>query len=301
MVCISNVGNKYIGAIETAYGTSPTPFTAVDLGHIQKITVKEEDNTEKLTSLNAGHLNAMFEDGLYWANVTIETKVSKASLPVLLKLALGARDDAVDYTVTSDPTIQSLSLKFFYQGTKIGLLNGLVVKDFDISASKDESISMTLNCIAKKMSKVTETLSVTTNTGTPMSWLDTSITIGEVPSVLNSFNLSGNWNVTDNEGRGIEAVGAGSRRLITTVLRHRLDINGSYEVEVNDTQEFGYTEDRADEAITVTMSRGTDNSHIFTLANTRSFARSMDMTMDTTKKAISYDYEALDVTVVGDL
>ncbi|MBW6469611.1 MAG: hypothetical protein K0A90_00135 [Methanosarcinaceae archaeon] len=243
----------------------------------------------------------MFEDGLYWANVTIETKVSKASLPVLLKLALGARDDAVDYTVTSDPTIQSLSLKFFYQGTKIGLLNGLVVKDFDISASKDESISMTLNCIAKKMSKVTETLSVTTNTGTPMSWLDTSITIGEVPSVLNSFNLSGNWNVTDNEGRGIEAVGAGSRRLITTVLRHRLDINGSYEVEVNDTQEFGYTEDRADEAITVTMSRGTDNSHIFTLANTRSFARSMDMTMDTTKKAISYDYEALDVTVVGDL
>jgi hypothetical protein len=41
--------------------------------------------------------------------------------------------------------------------------------------------------------------------------------------VLNNFNMSGNWNITDDEGRGIEAVAAGDRRLIQTVLKHRFE------------------------------------------------------------------------------
>ena len=301
MTCISNVGNKYIVASETVYGTTPAPFTSIDWGQIQKITVTEEENTEKLTSLNAGHLSALFEDGLYWASVSIETRVSKAALPELLEFALGGRADDTDYTITSSPDSNSVSLKFFYQGTKIGLINGMVCKDFEITAAKDETVIMTLNCIAMKLSKATETLSVSTNTDTPFSWLDTEITIGGTAYVLNNFSMTGNWNVTDNEGRGIESVEAGSRRLITCVLQHRLDLSGSYEAEVSDTQEFGYTDDRADEAVVVTLSRGTDNEHVFTMSNTRSFSRTSDMSMDNSKKVISYDYEALDVGVAGDL
>jgi hypothetical protein len=301
MVCISNVGNKYIAATESVYGTTPAPFTAIDLGHIQKITVNEEDNPEKMSSLNSGHLAAVFEDGLYFANVSIETHVSKASLPVLLKLALGARTDATDYTVTSTPVSNSISLKFFYQTTKCGLLNGIVVKDFEISASKGETVTMTLNCIAMKLSKTTETLTVTTNVDAKMTWLDCKMTIGAVAAVLNNFTISGNWNVTDDEGRGIEAMTAGSRRLINCVLQHRLDISGSYESEVNDTQEFGYTEERSDAALVFTISRGSDNEHVFTMTKSRSFSRSIDMSTDSSKKVISYDFEAIDLGVTGDL
>lgn len=301
MVCISNVGNKYIAAFETQYGTTPTPFTSVDLGHIQKISLNEEENMEKMSSLNSGHLSAVFEDGLYWCNVSIETQVSKASLPNLLKFALGTRNDATDYTITSDPALVSMSLKFFYQTTKIGLVNGLAVKDWEISSAKGEMVTMTLNCIAKKLSKATETIVPATNTDAKFSFMDVSATIGGTAYVLNTINISGNWNVTDDEGRGIEAVGAGERRLLQTVLRHRLDISGSYESEVADTQEFGYVESRTNQAIVVTISRDTDNAHVFTLANTRSNKRSQEMSTDNKKKVISYDFEALDLGVTGDL
>lgn len=289
-------------AEESSFGETPTPFTPVDFGHIQKITIAEEESTEKMSSLNSGHLSAIFEDGLYWVNLTIETKLSKASLPNLLKFTLGKyEDDGTDYTVSSDPVSNSNSLKVNYLSDKIGLINGIVCKDFEITASKGESVTMTINCIAKKLSKATETLTVSTNVDKMFSWLDTSISVGAVPYVLNSFSLSGNWNVTDDEGRGIEAVAAGERRLIQCVLKHRLDLNGSYESEVNDSQEFGYTEDRTDEEIIVTLSRGTDNAHVFTMPKTRSFSREYDHSMDNSKKVISYDYEALDVSVVGDL
>ena len=64
MVCISNIGNKYVIANESSYGVTPAPFTAVDWGHVQKITINEEESTEKLSSLNSGHLSALFVDGL---------------------------------------------------------------------------------------------------------------------------------------------------------------------------------------------------------------------------------------------
>lgn len=302
MVCISNVNNKYQVAEESSYGVTPSPFTAKDWGHIQKITIQEEESATKESSLNSGHLAAVFEDGLYWANVSIETKLSKASLPNLLKFVCGVySDDSTDYTIATSNVSNSVSMKVTYLSTNVGLLNGLVCKDWEITAAKGETISMKINCVAKKLSKSVETLTVTTNTDTKFSWLDTAITVGGVAYVLNNFSLQGNWNVTDDEGRGIESVGAGERRLIQCVLQHRLDLSGSYEAEVNDNQEFGYTEERSNEAIVVTLSRGTDNAHVFTMSDTRSFSRSQDISIDNSKKVMSFDYEALDVAVTGDL
>lgn len=302
MTCLSNVGNKYIAAEETTYGETPAPFTSVDLGHINNITITEEENLEKFGGLNSGHLSAMFEDGLYWANVSIESHVTKASLPNVLKFCLGSySDDSTDYTVTTTNASNSLSLKVNYTTTKIGLINGLVCKDFEISASKGEMVAVTMNCVAKLLSVDTATLTVSTNTDDKLTWLDLSATIGGSAYVLESFSLTGNWNVTDDEGRGMEAVSAGERRLIQCVLQHKLDLSGSYEAEVTDGQEFGYTETRSDEAIVVTLSRGTDNAHVFTMAKTRSSSREYDHSDDNSKKIVSYDYEAIDVSVTGDL
>jgi len=302
MVVISNVNNKYIAAKETVYGTTPGTFTSVDFGHIQKITISEEENMEKVASVNSGHLYALFEDGLYWANVSIDTLVSKASLPILLEACMGKKVETTDYTITTDPTNDdSYSIKVTYSTADIALINGFGIKDWEITAAKGDKVALTMNGIARKVSNVTEVIAPTTNTDELFKDLDASVTIGGNSFVLNSFSISSNWNVTDDEGRGIESVSAGDRRLITTIIRHRLDVSGSYEAEVSDSAEFGYTEERSDEAIIFTLNRGTDNEHTFTMTKTRSVSRSMDSTIENSKKVISYDYEAIDVGAVGDL
>lgn len=273
----------------------------MNLGHIQKIGISEQENIEKLSSMNSGHLSALIEDGLYWANVSIETKLTKASMPVILKMCMGTVAEATDYTATSSLVRNSYSLKVSYLANKVALINGLVVKDFQITAAKGEMLAITMNCIAAKVTKSTEELSVSTNIDKPFSWLDCKATIGGNAHVLNSFNISGNWNITDDEGRGIEAVASGSRRLINNVIKHRFDVNGSYEAEVSDNLEFGYADERVDEAIVFTVERGTDNEHVFTLSKTRSNAKNYEATIENSKRIVSCDFEALDLGVTGDL
>lgn len=302
MVTISNVNNKYIAAKETAYGDIPAPFTSVDFGHIQSVTLSEEENMTKERGINSGHTAALFEDGLYWVNTTIKTLVTKASLPALLELCMGKKVESTDYTITSDNEVSnSYSFKIKHTTTKIVLINGFDIKDFIIEGAKGETVSVTLNGISKKATTPTETLVVTKNTDAIFKDLDMTVTIGGNSFVLNNFTINGNWNVTDDEGRGIESVSAGERRLIQRVIKHGFDVSGSYEAEVDDNGEFGYTETRTDEEIIFTLARGTDNEHVFTMSNTRSGGRDMERNNDNTKVIVSYDYEALDVGVVGDL
>ena len=303
MVTISNINNKYLCALEETYGTTPSPFTSVDWGHIQTISISEDDNVEKNRGINSGHTASTFEDGLYNCNVSITTRITKSSLPALMEMCLGDKtDDGTDYTVVSDNTKSiSYSLKTAYTTGKIALINGLSVKDFDLSGAKGDMISLTINCIAKKASVATEALSIVTNTSEIFKDLDMSVTIGGDNFILNNFNIAGNWNVTDDEGRGIEAVSATERRLIQRVIKHGFDVSGSYEAEIDDNGEMGYTEERSNKAIVLTISRGADNEHVFTMANTRSSGRGNELSTENSKRIMSYDYEALDVGLVGDL
>ena len=300
MVCISNVNNKYEAGVEASYGVEAVAFD-LDLGQVQTITIGEEENTEKLASINGGHTYNIFEDGLYWAPVSIETLVTKASLPILLKATLGSVVETTEYAATTTTDFTSYSLNASYSVDQIAKLKGFVVKDFDISGAKGESVAITLNGTARVAVIAAGTVTVTKNTDKIFKDLDMSVLIGGNASVLNSFNIAGNWNVTDDEGRGIEAVVAGERRLLTCFTKHVLDLNGSYEAEVSNDLEFGYIEERTNEEIVFTISRGTDNEHVFTMSDTRSFNRELNLSTDNTKRVVSYDYEALDVSVVGDL
>lgn len=220
-------------------------------------------------------------------------------------MCFGGRTDAIDYTITSsNTTIISYSIKVSLTDPTTGdvaLINGFTVKDFEINVAKGETVSVTMNGIAREVTKSTESISPTKNTDAIFKDLDTSITVAGNSHVLNTFTISGNWNVTDDEGRGIESVSAGDRRLIARVIKHGFDVSGSYEAEVSDNSEFGYTESRTDEAIVVTITRGTDNTHVFTMSNTRSFGRDLELTNENSKRIISYDYETLDCGVTGDL
>ena len=302
MVCISNVNNKYEIAKETTFGVLPDPFTQLDLGQIQTINISEEENMEKLTSINGGHTANLFEDGLYFANVSIDGNCTKASLPTILESAMGGySSDGTDYTVVSSTDYKSYSLRVNWETTQRLVIRGLTVKDFTFDVAKDGSVSYSLNCLAQIVVKEAGTVTATANTDKIFKDLDTSVTIGGNSFVLNSFSLSGNWNVTDNEGRGIEAVSATERRLLKCFVKHTFDVSGSYEAEVDTDLEMGYADERTDEAIVVTFSRGADNVHVFTMANTRSGGRTLDLSTDNSKKVISYDFEALDVGMTGDL
>ncbi len=301
MVSISNVKNKYLAADETVYGETPGTFTSVNLGQIQTVTVSEEENLEKLGSINGGHTYNTFEDGLYLANVSIETRPTKASLPILLEMCLGTRADSTDYTITSSDELNSKSIKVGWTADKILLINGFTIKDFSINMNKGDIVSFTLNGLAKKVSQVTETITATPNTETIFKDLDLSATVGGNAVVLNSLTLNGSWNVSDDEGRGIESVAAPDRRLITTVIKHAFDVNGSYEAEVDNNLEAGYVAERSNEAIVITMSRGTDNEHVFTLSSTRGSSRELGLSQDNSKRVMSYDFEALDLGITGDL
>jgi len=300
MVAISNVANKYEAGKEASFGTEALSFNA-DFGHIQEVNISEEENMEKLSSINGGHTYNLFEDGLYWANISITLLATKSSLPTLLEMMLGTKTETTDYSVVSSLTNHSYSLNTSYTADRICKILGFSVKDWEISANKGDKLSITLNGIAQKVTTPVGTISKAANTSKVFTDLDAFVTVGGTQTVLNSFTINGNWNVTDDEGRGIEEVTAANRRLLTTFIKHTLDLSGSYEAEVDNNLEFGYVAERTDEAIVFTISRGDDNEHVFTMTNTRSNGRELGLSMDNSKRVVGYDYEALDLSVAGDL
>ena len=171
-----------------------------------------------------------------------------------------------------------------------------------MEAASDGNVSLTLTCVAKEVEvPVTGTLSTSAPTSSIFKGLDCSVTIGGNAIVANTFNIDASWNIDDNEGRGIESVSSGERRLIQRVTKHRLDVNGSIEAQVDDNIDFGYEDERSNEAIVFTLSRGTDNEHVFTFSTTRSTTKEIESNIDNSLRVISIDYEAFDVAVTGDL
>ena len=294
------MANKYQLGKETTYGTEATTLS-LDWGHITAINITEEENSEKLSSINGGHTGQIFEDGLYWANVSISILATKASLPSILEACLGSRTDATDYTIASSLDELSYSIKASHTNTNIVTILGWSVKDFEISVARGEKFAVTMNGIARKVTGSAGSITSTANTDKVFTDLDCKVTVGGNATVLNNFSISGNWNVTDDEGRGIEAMASADRRLINCVVKHTLDISGSYEAEVDNDLEIGYTSERDDEAIVFTVSRGSANEHVFTMSNTRSSSRELGLNTDNTKRVMSYNYEALDLAVTGDL
>ena len=304
MVSISNINNKYQLAKESTYGTLPGPFTALDFGHVQSITATQVENIERLTSINGGHLTNRFEDGIYYVSGSIELLCTKASLPLVLEAYFGGySDDATDYTITSAPsTASSYSIKVELDSTKTLQVTGMAFTTFNMEAAKDGNVSINMDFIAQKMIKATETLTVTPNTDKIFKGLDTTITFDADNYVFNSFSLSSSWNIDDTEGRGIETVTDGDRRTIKRVIRHSLDVSGSFEFEASDSfEEIEYSDERTDKQIVLTLNRGTDNAHVFTLANCRTDSEELPLSVDNSVRVITADFEAIDVGVTGDL
>lgn len=307
MACdvISNVANRYIFGQETTYGTLPGVITALDIGHVQSITVDEDESTEEVNSMNSGHTVFDYSDDLYNVSGQIVTKITKASLPVLLEALLGAiANTSLDtYTATTDPVCSddlSYYMKFNTTTGKTKQMLGICFTGGEIAVEKDGSIEMTLNYQAQILSPATETLSPSTTVGALFRGLDATVTYDSNDTILDSFNLTLDWNLDLGDSRGIEVAHANGRRVIKRVIRNNLSLSGSFESQMDDNIDTGYEDERTSIAIVLTLNRGTDNQHTFTVNTSRTNTRSRDLNNDNATKKLSCDFLGSDISVVGD-
>ncbi len=307
MVCetISNVGNRYIFGEETTFATLPGVITELDIGHVQSISMDEDENTEPVDSMNSGHTVFDFSDDLYNVSGQIVTKVTKSSLPVLLKALFGAfADTSLDtYTITTDP-ICSDDLSYYMKfntttGDTMHML-GIAFTGGEMTVEKDGSIEMTLNYQAQILSPQTEALSPSTNVGSLFRGLDAVVTYDGNATILDSFNFTMDWNFDIGDSRGIEAAHANGRRLIKRIIRNNLTLSGSFESNMDDNIDTGYVDERTGVPIVLTLNRGSDNEHTFTFSTSRTNTRSRELNNDNNTKKLTCDFQGVDVSVVGD-
>ena len=302
---ISNVSNRYIFGKEATFGTIPGSITALDLGHVQSISVDEDDAVEEISSQNSGHTLIDLDDDLYNLSGAIVTKCTKASLPVILEAIFGGySDDSTDYTVVTDNVSSddlSYFLKFNTTSGKTKQMSGIGFTGAEINVQQDNSVEVTLNYQAQVLSPATESLTVSTNTGDVFRGLDATITYNGNPTILRSFSISMDWNIDPQDGRGIEVAHSNGRRVINRIVRHNLSLTGSFESEMDDFIDTGYVDSRSNVPIVLTLARGTDNTHVFTIAATRTSSRGRELNNDNQTKVLSCDFMGLDISATGDL
>ena len=298
----SNISNQVVFGDESTYGTLSSAFTLL-MGAVDTFSWNESESTEPIGSLGSGSLPLKNEPGLYLVTGTLVTRPTKSSLPVLLDYFFGDRTDVDDYTIVNDDTtIKSISVKAQHTATDTVQITGLVFTNLSIDMAKDGIMSLSMDYIAKKLITATETVTYTQPTDACFTWLDISGTYGGNAFKGNSVVMTADWNIDANDGRGLETVGAGERRLIQRVVKNNLTLGGNFDVVIENTNEIGYEDEKTDQTLIVTVSRGTDNAHTFTYTGTQLDNKNFEATHENGVKNFTADIVGgLTVSMAGDL
>jgi hypothetical protein len=306
METISNVKNKYLIAKEETFGEIPASPTELDFGYVQTISISEDETTEEVSSINTEHTLADLDDDLYNVSGSITTKISQPSLPNLLEALFGKlTEDSPEegkYSVTTDPiTSSDLSyfMKFNTETGKTMEVTGLGITGGELEVTRDGSVEINLDFVARKLSPGTENLSPETNVGSLFRGLDAVVTYGGDNTRLEDFSLSLDWNYDEADSRGIEDTT--DRRLIERIIRNQLSLSGSFTSHMDDNIDTGYVSERSGVSIVLTLSRGTSNEHEFTINTAKTTVRSRDLETGDGKKVLSCDFLGIDVTAQGDI
>ena len=299
-MAISNVSNEVVFGEESTYGTLASTFTE-QFGAIESFSYTEVETIEQIGSVGSGHNPLRNEAGLYSVTGTLVTKPTKAALPRLLELFFGTRVDATDYTITDSIDVTSISAKAQHSLTQTAQITGIVFTTISIDASKDGFATISMDYIGQKLTVATETVSYTQPTESLFSWLDIFGTYNSNSVEANTWTITGDWGIDAGQGRGIESVAAGSRRLIQRVIKNNLVLGGNVDLVVQDTNEMGYEDEKTDRTMVLTMSRGTDNTHVFTLTGCQLDNKASEQTPEDGIKNFTADFVALDISITGDL
>jgi hypothetical protein len=304
---ISSINNRYLIVKESDFGTMPE-ITQLDFGYVQTISIEESEEVEEISAINTLHTLADLDDDLYNVSGTITTKLSHPSIANILEALCGkiTEDDpeAGKYTIETDPVTSddlSYSMKVNTETGKTLEITGICFTAGEITIERDGSTEVSLDYICKKVTPATENLDPETPVGKVYKGLDACVTYGGEDTRLEDFSISLDWNYDEADSRGIEDVDAGERRLIQRIIRNQLNLTGSFTSHMDSNIDTGYEDDRDNVAIVLTLSRGTDNEHVFTIANARVTSRSRDLETGDGKKLLSCDFTGVDLEVSGDL
>jgi len=302
---ISQVNNKYLISKESAYGVEPT-MTQLDFGLVQSISLSEDESLLEVSAVNTEHTLAMVEDGLYIGSITMNSLPTRAGMINLLEALFGDKD--VDtptegkYTIKTSP-ISSDDLSYFLKlkddESTLWDISGICFTEGSITVSKGQITSISLTGVFKKMVKSTETIDPETNIDVVFHYLDACIKVNDETSVLDEFTLNINWNRNADDSRGIECVSEDERRLIQRVVRHNLNLSGSYTAQLDDNN-TGYVASRTPIEIEVKLSRNS-NTHTFTVTGAKTTNRTNEINADSSVKVYSSDWTGVDCEVVGDI
>lgn len=302
---ISQVNNKYLIAKESSYGVEPT-MTQLDFGLVQSISLSEDESLLEVSAVNTEHTLAMVEDGLYIGSITINSLPTRAGMINLLEALFGDKD--VDtptegkYTIKTSP-VSSDDLSYFLKlkddESTVWDISGIHFTEGSITVSKGQITNISLTGAFKKMVKSTETIDPETNIDVVFHYLDACIKVNDETSVLDEFTLNLNWNRNTDDSRGIECLSEDERRLIQRVIRHNLNISGSYTAQLDDNN-TGYVANRTPIEIEVILSRNS-NTHTFTISGAKTTNRVNEINADSSVKTYSSDWTGVDCEVVGDI
>ena len=298
---ISNISNQINIGEQSNFTTEASSYDK-NFGFIQSFSYSENETIEQVGAVGGGMFFNRNEPGVYSVTGTLVTRVTKSTLPNVLKSFFGNySDDGTDYTVIPDKTVMSYSVKAQHTLTEVAKITGLVFTNLTIDASKDGFMELSLDYFARKLDIVSETLTTTLPSDAMFSWLDIFGTYDSNAIKANNYSLSFDWNMDANDGRGLENVSAGERRLIQRAIKNNLTVSGSFEALIENSNELGYADEKTDKILVLTSSRGTDNAHTITLTGCQLDNKDSELNSDTGMKTISADILAREVTITGDL
>lgn len=303
---IPQIANKYIIAKEDDYGSVPDSPTKLDMGYIQTVSVDVDDSVEEINAINTEHTVARLDEDIHNVSGSITTKLTKESIYNLSEALLGVIEDdapsAGEYRATTD-YITSDDLSYFmkYKDTEgnVKVISGIHFTDGDATISRDGSIEMTINFRAQKKEIDSETLDPITPTGRTFRGLDVSVEIDGNSTILREFSFTIDWNISDDDMRGIEA--SDDRRTINRVLRNNMTVSGSFESYLDENIDKGYEDNPGSFNIEVTIDRESDNNHIIVVEDAKITTISEELTTDDEARVFSADYTAKDIEIIGDL
>lgn len=298
---ISNISNQINVGEESTFATEASSYDR-NFGYIQSFSYTESEAIEQIGAIGGGFNFNRNEAGIYGVSGSLVTRVSKSTLPVALTAFMGGySDDGSTYTITPSAETRSYSVKAQHTLTQTVVITGLVFTNCTIEASKDGFMEISLDYFAQKLETANETITTTLPTDAMFSWLDVFGTYDSNNVKANSYSLSFDWNMDANDGRGLENVSAGQRRLIQRAIKNNLTISGSTEAMIENTNELGYQDEKTDKTLVLTASRGTDNAHNITVTGCQVDNKNHEAGVDAGMKILSYDILGLGVTFTGDL
>lgn len=301
---ISHITDKVIAGRESSYGTAATTLNS-NWGLIESFSYTEEENIEQIGAVGGGHTYQRNEPGIYNVSGTLKTKITKTSLPEVLEAFFGSRTDTTVYSIVPNPnTIISYTVEADFDGTNKAQITGLVFTTCEIDASKDGFLTLSCDYVAQLVTISAGTITQTVTTEAPLSWLDVSGTYNGLNLKGNSFTISYDWNIDANDGRGLETVTTGQRRLIQRVVKNNLTVSGNLDVLVEagvTNTLMGYADELTEASLVLTASRGTLNSHTFTLTGCVLSNKTIEANAEPGMKNFTADISGRDTSVSGDL